>query len=518
MENKTRTEYSALNILTGLGGYILNTVLGFVCRMVFVRCLAADYLGVNGLFTNILSMLSLAELGIGSAIVYALYKPLAEHDENRVASLMQIYAKAYRTVGCAVAAVGLALMPFLGLIIKDPPNISESIYVLYLLNLFNTVTTYFFSYRISLLVAAQRNYIAVGINYLITMLQSVLQMAALLIFRDYMSYILIQTCGTVAYNIIVSRIASKEFPYIRSKDAPPLPKQEKKKLFANVRDLMYYKISGLLVNSTDNILITFFKGLVTTGIASNYTLLVSTLSSLLGQIFNGLTASIGNHNATEPDDKKLQMFSFLNLMNFWIFGWAALGILFCSTDIVRLCFGGDYVLSPEIPAVLALNFFTVGMMNAVWTYKHSLGLFRYGRFLQLLTGALNIGFSILLGMKWGLFGILFATFLSRLATNLWYDPYAVFKHGFKRSPAPYFKKYLIYILVLAVAAAGCYFAFMLVAGPLIVRVLLEILICSVVTNAVFLLAFSRTPEFAKLKEIISSVLGSVKKKLKRGKK
>lgn len=152
---------------------------------------------------------------------------------------------------------------------------------------------------------------------------------------------------------------------------------EKKALFKNIKDLTYYKISGLLVNSTDNILITFFKGLATTGVASNYTLLTNTINSLLGQIFNSLTASIGNHNATETEKKKYEMFSFMNLMNFWIFGWATLGIIFCSSDVVRLCFGEKYVLSKEIPFVLALNFYTVGMMNAVWTYKHTMGLFRY---------------------------------------------------------------------------------------------------------------------------------------------
>ena len=152
----------------------------------------------------------------------------------------------------------------------------------------------------------------------------------------------------------------------------------RKSLFKDIRDLTFYKISGLLVNSTDNILITFFRGLATTGIASNYTLLVNTINSLLGQVFNSLTASIGNHNAIESEEKKYQMFGFMNMMNFWIFGWATLGIIFCSSDIVQLCFGTEYFLPIKIPMVIALNFYTVGMMNAVWTYKHTLGLFKYG--------------------------------------------------------------------------------------------------------------------------------------------
>ena len=505
MQNRSRTEYSILNILTGIGGYFLNTIIGVVCRMVFVRCLSADYLGVNGLFTNILTMLSLAELGVGGAIVYALYKPLAENDEAKIASLMKLYSKAYRAIGALIAVVGLALMPFIDLIIQEQPDISESIYLLYVINLFNTASSYFFSYRSSLLIAAQRNYIVGGINYAITILQSILQMVFLLKFRNYLGYLLIQTAGTLIFNIIVSYVAGRQFPFIRKKDALPLPKNEQRVLFSNIRDLMIYKVSGLLVNSTDNILITFFKGLATTGFASNYTLLVNTLNSLLSQVFNGLIASIGNHNATESTEKRYQMFSFLNMMNFWIFGWAALGIFFCSSDLVQLCFGEEYVLSVEIPFVMALNFFSVGMMNAVWTYKHTLGLFHYGRFIQFFTGILNIFFSVLLGTYWGLFGILFATFVSRALTSLWYDPYAVFKYGFEKPPAAYVKKLVKYIVVLLIAALLCRISFSAIGGSLVSRTLLKILLCSVVTNLVFMAAFCRTAEFEMLKTFLGQI-------------
>lgn len=514
MESRSRTEYSLLNIIAGVGGYIVNTILGFICRMVFVRCLAADYLGINGLFTNILSMLSLAELGIGGAIVYALYKPLAENNEKKIASLVKVYGTAYKIIGITVGVVGICLMPFLNVIITEQPNIAESIYVLYLLNLFNTVITYFYSYRSSLIIAAQQNYIVVGINYLVTILQSIIQMIVLFVTHNYMAYVFIQTIGTIIYNLAVSRVAVIKFPCIAEKNIEPLPKNERRALFKDIRDLTFYKVSGLLVNSTDNILITFFQGLATTGIASNYTLLVNTLNSLLGQVFNSLTASIGNHNATESEDSRFEMFNFMNLMNFWIFGWAALGIVFCSSDLVRLCFGEDYVLSFDIPFVLALNFYTVGMMNAVWTYKHTLGLFKYGRFLQIATGILNIIFSVILGRVWGVFGILFATFIARACTNLWYDPYAIFKHGFHKHPAQYLKKYFIFTLTLLIAAIACYLSLKLVSGSLIVRVLLEIIICSVVTNIVFLCVFRKTKEFDILKRVISNIASiiSVKKK------
>ncbi len=505
MQNRSRTEYSVLNILTGVGGYVLNTVLGFVCRMVFVQCLSADYLGVNGLFTNILTMLSLAELGVGGAIVYALYKPLADQDEEKIASLMTLYARAYRVIGLVIGLVGLGLMPFLNLIIREQPNISESIYLLYGLNLFNTASSYFFSYRSSLLIAAQRNYIVSGISYLITIAQSLLQMGALLLWRNYLAYLLIQTAGTFAYNLIVSQVAVQQFPYIRRRDPKPLPREEQRTIFANIRDLMIYKISSLLVNSTDNILITFFSGLATTGVTSNYNLLVNTLNSLLAQVFNGLTASVGNHNASEPTEKRYRMFSFLNLMNFWIFGWGALGIYFCSSDLVELCFGREYLMGPEIPFVLALNFFSVGMMNAVWTYKHTLGLFRYGRSIQFITGILNIVFSVVCGTYWGVFGILIATFFARCCTSLWYDPYAVFTKGFGKSPWLYVRRLIRYLVVLLVAAGLCRLSFGILPQDPLVRTLGGMVLCSVVANLVFLAAFWRTEEFQMLKYYVNQI-------------
>ena len=505
MRNRSRTEYSILNMLTGVGGYIINTIVGFVCRMVFVKCLSADYLGVNGLFANIITMLSLAELGVGGAIGYALYKPLAENDEEKLSSLMAFYAKAYRAIGSLIFVIGLALIPFLHVIIQEQPNIKESLSLLYVINLFNTAISYFFSYRTSLLIAAQRNYIVGGINYTITILQSVLQMIYLLVFRNYIGYLLIQTAGTVIFNIVVSKVAVKQFPLLKSRNTKPLPSDEKRTLFANIRDLMIYKVSSLLVNSTDNILITFFSGLATTGIASNYTMLVNTLNSLLSQVFNGLTASIGNHNASEERETRYEMFSFLNMMNFWIFGWASLGIFFCSSDLVQLCFGEEYVLSSEIPFVIALNFFTVGMMNAVWTYKHTMGLFRYGRFTQCITGVLNIVISIVLGTHWGLFGILIATTFARICTNLWYDPYALFVYGFEKKPVLYLKKYLGYWVLLIIAAAACQLSFLAVGGSLVVRILLKIVLCSLVTNSIFVVAFYKTPEFQRLKNYVYKV-------------
>lgn len=492
---KTRSEYSVLNILTGFGGYMINTVIGYLCRIVFVRCLSAEYLGVNGLFTNILSMLSLAELGIGSAIGFSLYKPLAKNDKEKIATLMHYYERAYKTIGLVVGFIGLLMMPVLKFIITEQPNITENIYIIYIIYLFNTASTYFFSYRSALLSAAQRNYVVLGVNYTVTILQSIVQITILIFTHNYLLYLAIQTVGTFINNVIISWWAKKDYPYITKRDVKPLSKDERRSLFINVKALTINKLSTILVNNTDNIVLTYFGGLISVGVVSNYVLLVNTLTSFTSQIFNGLTASVGNLNAIESVNKKIDFFKILNLANFWIFGWGAIGIAFVSGDLVQLCFGKTYVLDLSIPLVLAFNFYIVGMQNAVYAYKNTMGLFRYGQYLLLITASINLILDVILGRILGILGIFLATAIARIVTNTWYEPYAVFRYGLHVSPLLYLKKYLEHIFVLFFAGLICYFLCDLCHFENVINVLIKLLVCSIVPNLIFLLCYHRSKEF-----------------------
>ena len=518
MTQKSRTEYSIMNILSGLCGYALNTVIGLVCRIVFTRALSAEYLGVGGLFTNILSMLSLAELGIGSAIVYALYKPLGVGNKEKIASLVRFYGQCYRVIGVAVAVLGIALMPFLKHLV-EAPDIKESLYLIYGLYLFQSASSYFFSYRSSLIIAAQQNYIVTAVNYAVTIIQSILQISWLFVTGNYIGYLVIQCISGWVYNLVISHIAKKKFPYIVAKDIKPLPREERTALTRNVYALVIWKLCGLLVNSTDNVIITYFSGLAAVGLVSNYTLLSTTLNALLNQLFNGITASVGNLNALESKEKKLRMFHVINFANFWLFGWAAIGIFVVSPDIVRLLFGESYMLPQKIPFVIALNFYMVGMQNAVWTYKNTMGLFQQGRYLLVLTAFINLVCSLWLGKVWGLFGILLATAISRACTNTWYDPYAVFKYGLGENVAPYFKKYGVYALILTITGGLCWYLCSLINIGVIANVVVKFLICCIVPNGMFVLFFCRCNAFRYYIGLLVSMKNTIKLRICRsGKK
>lgn len=489
MKEKSRTEYSLLNIFTGLFGYGANTVIGFICRVFFVRLLTEEYLGISGLFSNILSMLSLAELGISSAITYALYKPIADKDENKIASIMQVYKKAYTIIGIFVGVVGVALLPFLNLIIQDPPNIKENLYLIYLLYLFSSVISYFFSYKSALLVAMQRNYIVVGYNYAVTIIQSAVQIVFLLLTREYISYLVIQVIGGFLYNYWISCKANKDYPYIKNKNIEKLPREEVKVIFKNIKALAVYKLSGVLVNSTDNIVITFFDGISTVGFASNYTLFSTTLNTLITQIFNALTGSVGNLIASSDDEKRYDFFKALNMANFWLYGWTAIGMAFVSSDLVTLLYGNRYVMDIKIPIILALNFYSIGMIHAVYTYKSTMGLFKYGQYILFFAGVINLFFDIIFGKYYGAFGIYVATLVTRMLTSLWYEPYAVYKHGLKRSPKEYFVRHLFYNVVLLITSGVCYAVCSLCHFGILVNILVKVIICSVIPNVCFMIAF-----------------------------
>lgn len=510
----SRTENSMKNIAVGIGGYIVNTLLGFVCRVVFVRFLPEDYLGVSGFFANILSMLTVAELGIGIAIVYSLYKPIAENDEEKTASLMAFFGRAYRIIGVVTAVLGLAVAPLLPRLVDMPAVITESVYLLYAVFLFNQVVAYFFSYRASFLLASQKNYIVTGVNYLITILQSVQQMIFLALTRNYMSYLVIQTVLTVVYNVIVYRIAYKKYPYIAKKHPAPLDRETKRLIFANTRDLTLTRISGLFVNNTDNIIITYFNGLVTTGITSNYTLFINTLNTLFTQIFSGMTAGIGNHNALESNEKRLEMFRFIHLSNFWLFSWGAVGIIFVSSDLVRFFFGERFVMDPSIPVILAVNFYLVGMQSAVWTYMQTLGIFHYGRLISFVTAGIKIALSILLGADYGVFGIQFATAVARIVTDVWYSPWALYRYGFHEKSSKFFRRYFIYLAVLVLECGVCFALCSLIRIHPLIDLIVKFLICSLVPNGIFYLAFRKTGDFAMMKKAMKNMLGIVRRRVK----
>ena len=452
--NQSRTEHSIRNTTVAMITQIVSVVLSFVTRTIFIKKLGADYLGINGLFSNILTMLSLAEMGVGTAIIYAMYKPLAEKDEKKISALMNLYERLYRIIGLVVAGIGLALIPFLDVFIKERPAVPylEGIYLLYLAN---TVFSYFFTYKRSIIIADQQGYLSNlnTTNFLI--LQNIVQIVLLQATENYYLFLITQIVCTVISNVVISRKADRMYPYLRKYKKETLTESDKKSLWKSVVGMMSSKLGAAVVNGTDNLLISAFVGVYTVGLYSNYKLIVNTVKTLSVQCVSAVTASVGNLNATESRKKSSEVFFKIDFINYVIAYFGSLYILFLINPFVELWLGKEYILSIKVVFVLTLDFYVIQMRQAPQIYINTYGLFWQIKWKSILEAVINLTISLLFVayFKWGVFGVLLGTLVSNIATNLWWEPYVVFRFGLDMPFSSYFLLYLKNISFLMVNMA-----------------------------------------------------------------
>ncbi|MBQ7170772.1 MAG: sugar translocase [Clostridia bacterium] len=506
-----RTKNSIINIFTGLVGQIVVAIAGFAGRTVFIHVLGSTYLGVSGLFSNILTLLSFAELGIGQAIVFSLYKPIAENDEDKICALMRLYEKAYRFLFFLVLGIGLFILPFLPYIIKDIDSI-PNIRTIYCLYVINSAASYLFSYRSTFITASQKNYI-INIFYVAsTILMTVFQIAGLLLFKNYFVYLGIQIAFGVIQNVFSYIYSSRKYPFLKRKDVPPLPDQEFKSIKKNVGALIIYKIGTLALNSTDNIIISAYVGLIAVGLHSNYVLLTSVVGAFLSTIFGNLTASIGNLNATETTEKRVHIFNVLNFATFWFYSVCSICLFVCMTPFIYAWIGEEYVLPLSVSLIVAINFYIAGMLFAPFNFRQTMGLFVQGRMRPIISAVINIGVSIWFAILWGLPGVLWGTAVARLTTNVWFDPYLIFKKGLNVSPVPYFIDYIKKFLLFLLMGFVCWYVSSKILLTSILGVLIKAIVSFVICNGVILALYSRTSEFRYLKSVLVNIRSIVARK------
>ena len=502
---RNRTGNTVRNTAVGMTAQMIQILSSFICRMIFVRVLTEAYLGVNGLFANILSILSLSELGISSAIKYELYHALAYEDRENAKSLMDFYRKAYLLIGLIIAAVGLLLMPFVSRMVTLDSGIRESVYLLYSLYLLNTVISYLFSYRTTIIEAAQQNYILTLYHTGVTIFQNVSQCIVLLVTKNFVTYLLIQVFCTFLYYYLSSRQAEKMFPFLLEKDIVPIQEDQKKRLFRNTKDLFITSISGKLITQTDNIIITMLGGIVSTGLNSNYSMLLSTLISLTSKIDDAIMSSLGNVNAVESKERKLNLFYEIHFFYFWFYFWCSCCFILLVQDAISLFFGAKYVMPFSVAVITGLNLYTTEEGRLLDVFKDTMGLFRYGKYVRLVTGIINVVLSVLLGRIWGVSGVLLATFLSLIVTTRWYLPFVTFRYGFETSPNEYFKKDILFWAEgAAVFMITLFLCTRLSFGPF-GNLLYRVVICLIVPNFLLYLIHHKDPRFLSIETRLKGI-------------
>ncbi len=446
---ESRSKKSARNILTGFASKILLMAAAFSTRTIFIRLLGAEYNGVSGLYSNILSILSLSELGLGNALNYSLYKALKSNDQAKIKSLVAYFKKIYLGVAFAVLGIGIVLIPLLPYIVNSTLSQKEIVNY-YLLYLINSVASYFVVYKTTVISADQNNYIHNICDAISTLTMYILQIIYLLIRKDFFGYLIIQVICTILKNIVLNYIANQRYPYINDKSIE-IVDFDKKQLLSNIKATFLYKIAAVILNNTDNILISIIVGTVYVGYYSNYYMIVSYIATFVGIFITGIIASLGNLNGEENPDASYCMFAILTLVFSFIGAIVACCFLNCMQGFVRLWIGADYVMPMVWVWVIIINNYLNELMSPIWMFRETMGLFKQVQYLMLVTAALNLIFSIILGILWGGPGILIATALAKIVSQYWYEPRLLFRQRFHRPAKMFFYNQAKQVMACAIA-------------------------------------------------------------------
>ena len=509
-----RTQNSIRNVLSAMIGQLGGILVNLLARVFFLHYLNQTYLGLNGLFTNVLTMLSLVELGVGPAMAYSLYKPLADHDVERLKSHMAFYKKAYVTIGLAIAALGLAFLPFYTVFMDEVPDIPH-LNTIYLLFVANTVVSYFYSYKRSLIICDQKKYIETAVHYGAYFLLNVVQIIFLALTKNYVVFLMLQVLSTWLENFILARKADKLYPFLREKNVRPMDKTDSQVIFRNVAAMSMHKVGAVVVNSTDNILISKLIGLASAGLYSNYYTIIHPLQTITNQIFESIVASVGNLTATVKDgnvEHLMETFYDVFFFAFWIFTFCSICLLNLLHPFIEFMWlrNRGWLLDNATLYVLVLNFYLYGMRRPVLTFRDATGAFWNDRFKPIFESIINLVASILLAKPFGIAGIFLGTLVSTVTTSLWVEPMVLYHNVFYAHMRKYFARFFSYT---AVGLVICVITTWLCShvGYSLISILPRTLICLTVPNLLLLVVFYRTKEFQYFRRLGKTILGKVKR-------
>ncbi|MGE7780190.1 lipopolysaccharide biosynthesis protein [Peribacillus sp. NPDC097264] len=503
-----RTINSFKNILFGLSGQFISVFMGFAVRTVFIYSLGIEYMGIDGLFSSILIMLSLANLGFDTAIIYSLYKPLAENDIQKIKALMNLYQKAYRIIGLIIFLLGMILFPFIPFLIKDGKIINH-LNIIYFLFLVNSVLSYYFVYKQAIIIADQKTYIISKIHNYFIVFSNIIQILILLMTKNYILLLSFQVLIRIIENVYIVGKVHKLYPFLKGKNNVQLNKNDKKEFFKNLYSLFLYKVSGVVINGTDNIIIARYVGIIQVGMYSNYLLIISTLSTFISHVFYSLNSSVGNLVVTEEKEKKYFIFRVIHFANFWVYGLTTLLIWNLINPFIIIWLGKEFVFNKLILFSILLNFLTAGMQSASTTYRQTTGLFNKGKYRPIIAAVINIVLSLILVRIIGITGVFIGTVVSRLCTYFWYDPFIIYKYIFGKPVKRYFLRYAIYFTLIVLSIFITETIFLFSFSNLIFRTFSSLII----PNALFYIVFRKTKEFIYLKSVVNNVLGIGKRKI-----
>lgn len=514
-----RIQKAGKNIIFGYVSNLVILLVNFIQRTVFIYVLGRTLSGVNGVYTDVLSVLSLTELGIGTALNYSLYKPVAERDIEKIKSYMRFYKKAYLTIAGVIAILGIAISPFLKFILKNPGNLTlKELTLYYYLFLFNTVISYFVTYKYSLVNAEQKNYIQTNITTLTKLATATVQISVLLLFRNFLFYLLAQSVVELLQKIFVTAYLNRLYPYLRDKDVRKLTAQETQVVATKTKALICHKVGDVARLQTDKIIISSFVSVDTAAVVDNYVYIITYVGNFVNIIFDSVISGFGNVVATESKERQYLLFKVYRFFACWLFGFGAVGFFHLLTPFIGGVWLHDagWTLPRVTVALLVTDFYLKGGRTVLLNFKIASGLFEQDRFLPLVQGAVNLVVSVVLVMKIGVTGVYVGTLVSGILANL-IRPGIIYRVCFDKKAGVYFKDSLKYILViLAVGAAITPIRHAVMGEVTILTFALMVVLITLLYNLVFLAVFHRTEEFSYLWDAVASKIPALGRISRRG--
>lgn len=505
-----RTKNAVKNISMSLIAQVVIIILGFVSRKVFIDNLGTEHLGINGLLTNVLSMMVLIESGIGISIVYNLYKPLAEENKEKITALVNLYKKSYRVLAFIMLGVSIILYPLLGKIMETDNKI-QGLLLVYSIFVIKNIISYLNAYKWALINADQKGYVLTRNNLIFQVVTTISKILVLMITQNYLLFLLIELLIFIVQNFVNTKSVKRMYPYLYYKNNYNIDSETKNNINKNVRAMFLHNIGGYLVFSTDNILISAFINVSVVGLYSNYTMIIGQLAGLISPIIAGIGAGVGNLIATEDEGKVYEIFKTTFFISFWIYSFAAIFLYNLLEPFINWWIGEGYLLNKFVFLVILLNFYINGMRSVIGTYKSKAGLFIQDKYMPVIEGLVNLVMSLILVKYLGLVGVFLGTTISTLAIPFWNQPRIVYKVLFKKSSCSYFIEYLFYFsLTLVVGYITSFLSNYFINGYTFLSLINRGMICVLIPNIIYLILFFKKKEFQYLYNSIINYVKSSK--------
>ncbi len=482
-------------MIYGTGLQMMKLIVPFIMRTIMIYLLGIEYLGLNSLFTSILSVLNLAELGVGSAMVYSMYRPIVDDNEQKICALMKLYKIYYRIIGAVVCVLGLILVPFLPKLISGDIPADINIYFLYLLNLATTVLSYWlYAYKSSILLAHQRNDIVSKATLITDAVKYILQLSVILLFRSYYLYVIAILITQILNNFLTAYYAEKMYPQYHAYGE--IDKIEKKKINHRIRDLFTAKVGTVIVYSSDTIVISACLGLEILAIYQNYYYLFSAISALLGIFFTSIRAGLGNSIIIDSKEKIFRDFRKLLLISVWTAGFCSTCFLCLYQPFIELWIGRKYLLKFGMVICLSIYFFVNNLNVFLNSYKDASGMWHVDRFRPLVEAAVNLILNLILVQYIGLYGIVISTIISMIFVAPWLVRnlfHLIFGMDYVKL---FLKRMCYYVAITSLTMIITYWLCSMISLPLFWIIVVRLLICILICNSIFLLFYHRLQEFS----------------------